>query len=104
MPKVNVTVPHALGTEEARARIQGALADAKTRYADRVSDLSERWEGDRGEFSGRAMGFKVSGTIAVRPDAVEINGDLPLAASMFKGQIEAKIRERASQLLASEPV
>ena len=100
MPKLHVTVPHSLGTEEAKSRIQGAIADAKTRYADRVSDLSERWEGDRGEFSGRAMGFKVSGDIAVRTDAVEITGDLPFAAAMFKGQIETMIRDRATKLLA----
>lgn len=100
MPNVNVTVPHALGTAEAKARIQGAIADAKTRYADRVSDLQERWEGDRGEFSARAMGFNVSGNLIVRPDTVEITGDLPLAAAMFKGQIEAMIREQAAKLLA----
>ena len=100
MPKVNVTVPHALGTAEARSRIEQAIAEAKTRYADRVSDLTERWEGDRGEFSARAMGFNVKGQIAVRPDQVEINGDLPLAAAMFKGQIEAMIRDRATKLLA----
>ena len=100
MPKLNVTVPHALGTDEARSRIQGAIAEAMGRYGDRVSDVQERWEGDRGEFSGRAMGFKLSGSIDVRPDAVEIRGDLPLAASMFKGQIEAMIRERATKLLA----
>ena len=100
MPKVNVTVPHALGTAEARSRIEQAIAEARTRYADRVSDLSERWEGDRGEFSARAMGFNVKGRIAVGPDQVEINGDIPLAAAMFKGQIEAMIRERATKLLA----
>ena len=100
MPKLNMTVPHSLGTEEAKRRIQGAIADAKTRYADQVSDLHERWQGDRGEFSGRAMGFNVSGNLNVRDDAVEISGDLPFAAAMFKGQIEAMIRDRATKLLA----
>jgi hypothetical protein len=101
MPKVNVTIPHQLGTAEAKTRIQGALAEAMGRYGDKVSNLQERWEGDRGEFSGKAMGFNLSGTVTVRPDAVEIRGDLPLAAAMFKGQIEAAIRERGSKLLAS---
>ena len=100
MPKLNVTIPHQLGADEARRRIQGAVAEAMGRYGDKVSNLQERWEGDRGEFSGKAMGFNLSGTVTVRPDAVEIRGDLPLAAAMFKGQIEAAIRERGSKLLA----
>jgi hypothetical protein len=101
MPKINVTIPHQLGTTEAKNRIQGAVAEAMGRYGDKVSNLQERWEGDRGAFSGKAMGFNLSGTVTVRPDAVEVQGDLPLAAAMFKGQIEAAIRERGSKLLAS---
>ena len=46
------------------------------------------------------MGFNVKGHVTVRADAVEINGDLPFAATMFKGQIEAMIRDRATKLLA----
>ncbi len=77
MPKLNVTIPHQLGTTEARSRIQGAVAEAMGRYGDKVSNLQERWEGDRGEFSGKAMGFNLSGTVTVHPDAVEIQGESP---------------------------
>ncbi len=100
MPKLNVVVPHQLPTEDAKGRIQGMVSDAMAKYATQVSDFTETWDGDQGSFSGRAMGFAVSGTVDVRPGEVAINGDLPLAATMFKGQIEAMIRERAGKLLA----
>ena len=100
MPKMTVKVPHQIGQEEARTRIQRLLADVKDRYAGQISDVEERWSDNRGEFSLRAMGFNVSGTLEVRPDEVELNGDLPFAAMPFKGRIETTIRERAEQLLA----
>jgi predicted NBD/HSP70 family sugar kinase len=100
MPKLNVVVPHQLTTEEAKGRIQGMVSEAMAKYSTQVSDFSESWNGDQGKFSGRAMGFSVSGTVDVRPGEVAINGNLPLAASMFKGKIEEMIRERAGKLLA----
>ena len=100
MPKLNVVVPHQLTTEEAKGRIQGMVSEAMAKYATQVSDFSENWTGDQGKFSGRAMGFSVSGTVDVRPGEVAINGNLPLAATMFKGQIESMIRDRAGKLLS----
>lgn len=100
MPKVKVVVPHKLSPEEAKGRIQGMVTEAMGRYAGQVGDFKEHWDGDRGEFSGKAMGFNVSGSVDVRPGEIEINGNLPLAASMFKGQIESLIKERAGKLLA----
>jgi len=100
VPKMTVRVPHQLGQQEARSRIQGLLADVKERYAGQISEVQERWSENRGEFSLRAMGFNVSGTLDVRPDEVELVGDLPFAAMPFKGRIETTIRERAEQLLA----
>lgn len=100
MPKINVVVPHQLSTDEARGRIQGMVSEAMAKYATQVSDFSEEWTGDTGTFAGKAMGFSVSGTVDVRPAEVAINGNLPLAATMFKGQIESMIRERAGKLLA----
>ena len=100
MPKLNVVVPHRLSQDEAKARIQNLLTDLKTQYAGRFEDLQESWSDHEGRFSVRAMGFKVSGTLAIRPSDVELSGDLPLAATPFKGRIEEVIRERAERLLA----
>jgi hypothetical protein len=65
-----------------------------------VTDLKESWSGTGGEFSFRAMGFSLSGTLAVTPNDVEMKGNFPFAAVPFKGKIESMIRTRAEQLLA----
>jgi predicted NBD/HSP70 family sugar kinase len=101
MPGMKIVVPHTLTTEEAMGRIQNLLTEIKRDYGDRVSDLKEQWTGDRGEFSFRAMGFAVSGTLQARPGEVVLEGTYPWAAAPFKGKIESMIRDRATQLLAS---
>jgi len=101
MPGMKIVVPHTLTVEEAMARIRNLLAGIKRDYGDRVSDLEERWTGDRGEFAFRAMGFAVSGTLHVRSGEVELDGQYPWAAAPFKGKIESMIRDRATQLLSS---
>lgn len=100
MPKMSVTIPHTLGEEEARRRVQGMISNMKEQYGDRVSDLHEEWNGDTGRFSLKAMGMSLKGTLQVTDNAVKVDGDLPWAAKPFQGTIEATIRERAERLLA----
>lgn len=99
MPKISIVVPHQLGEEEARARIQHLLTDMKSRYASYFTDLQEQWSNNTGRFSVKAMNFNVKGGVTVRPTEVAIDADLPLAATPFKGRVEQLIREQAKQLL-----
>lgn len=100
MPKLNMSVPHRLPQDEALNRIKRLLGQVKQQYADKISDLREDWEDNIGTFSFSAMGFSVLGTLNVTPSAVELTGNLPFAAGLFKGKIEQTIRERAAELLA----
>ncbi len=99
MPKSTVTVNHQLGRDEALNRIKGLLGQAKEQYGDRITDLKENWSDNGGTFSFKAMGFKISGSLAVSDTDVVITGDYPFAALPFKGTIEATLRERAERLL-----
>lgn len=100
MPKMNLTVTHRLSQEEALRRVQGLLEDLRSQYSDQISDLREQWNDNKCQFSFSASGFSVSGTLTVTSSNVELSGDLPWAASLFKGKIESTIRERAEELLA----
>jgi len=100
MPKMNVSVPHQLDVEEAVRRIKNLVGDMKKQFGDRVTDLKEEWAGNSGQFAFKAMGFDVSGTVQVDSREVRIEGNLPFAASMFKGRIESTIQEKARELLA----
>jgi hypothetical protein len=101
MPSMTITVPHQLSQDEAMRRIQNLLSEVKRDHGDRVSDLTETWSANHGEFSFKAMGFSLSGRIDVKPDEVVMKGNYPLAAMPFRGRIESMVRERAEKLLAS---
>jgi hypothetical protein len=100
VPKINLSVPHNLGQDEARRRITSMIADSRTRFAGRVSDVAECWSGYAGAFSFKAMGFSVTGKLDVQPAQVLVEINLPLAAYPLKGSIESEIQAHARHLLA----
>jgi hypothetical protein len=100
MAKLNMKFPHQLSQDEALKRTRGLLDDVKNQFAEKVSNLREEWEENTCQFSFSAKGFSVSGTLTVKPSEVELSGDLPWAATFFRGRIESTIRERAEKLLA----
>ena len=100
MPKLNMTVPHRLPQDEALKRIQGLLNNVRTQFADKISDLHEEWNDNVGRFSFSAMGMPVSGTLTVKPSEIELSGDLPALAVLYKSKIESTIRQQAETLLS----
>ncbi len=99
--KLNMTVPHDLTQDEAIRRIQSLLGDLEKEFAGKISNLCEEWNGNTDKFSFLAKTkFSISGTITVKDREVELSGNLPLAAILFKEKIESSIRERAENLLA----
>jgi hypothetical protein len=93
-------IDHQLGEQEALGRLKGMLAQVKENYGSQVSDLQEHWTDTGGNFSFKAMGFKISGDLAVTDSKVMIDAEFPWAAKPFQGTIEATIRERAERLLS----
>lgn len=100
MPSLNIVVPHSLPLEEAAERLKTLLTKIKDKYAGQISNLEEKWGENSGEFSFSTMGFKTSGKINLDPNQVTIDGHLPLAAALFKGQIETAIRDQITKTLA----
>ncbi len=100
MPKVNVSVPHKLGADEAKRRIQSLITDSKSKFGSQATDVRETWTENHNDFGFKAMGMSVTGSLDVQPSAVGISMDLPFAALPFKGKIEKEISDRAKELLA----
>jgi hypothetical protein len=99
MANFDMSVPHQLTQEEALKRIQHALAEIKKEHGDKVSNLSEKWTGNTGEFSLTVMGFDIAGKLVVNASNVAIDAELPFAASLFKGKIKELIGGKAGELL-----
>jgi hypothetical protein len=99
MASLNINIPHELEKEEALKRIQSLLQKIEMQYADKIKDLKQEWNGDTGAFSFQAMSFPVSGTLSVRDTEVVLDGELPFAASFFKGTIKSVIMDEAQKVL-----
>jgi Putative polyhydroxyalkanoic acid system protein (PHA_gran_rgn) len=95
-----VSVSHRLSQDEALRRIRSVVAHAKVKYADKINDLSDSWNGNVGAFEVSGMGQKASGTAAVNPSDVTVQITLPFAASLFKSKIESGLRDTLTRILA----
>jgi predicted NBD/HSP70 family sugar kinase len=99
MPQINLSITHNLGQDEAKRRITGLLADSRTRFAGKLNNMVESWNGYTDAFSFDALGFSVDGKLDVEPAQVHIEMNLPWAAYPLKGRIEDEILSHARQLL-----
>ena len=101
MPKLSLTVPHHLGVEEAARRLKERYDAVKAEQGGQIKDLEEQWDGQTLRCRFEAMGLKVEGAATVQAEAVQVDAHLPLAAAMFKGFIESRVRDELDKLLAS---
>lgn len=100
MPKIRLSVPHVLGQEEAKKRVVNLLSESRARFGDKISDVTETWNGSVDNFSFRVLGFSVAGKLDVQPAELLIDIDFPFAALPFKGRVESEILSHARQLLS----
>ena len=100
MPSVTVTVPHNSTPEEVTARLKRLMAKAMARNQDKVQNFVEEWSDTGLKFSFTTYGFNVGGTVAVDPTNVQVVGNLPFAAMMFKGKIEQGLKDELTKALA----
>ena len=101
MPKFGVRVPHTLSKDEARSRLERFVEVIEQKYADKVSDLRKSWEGDTLKFHFKTYGIALDGGITVADNELDLAGNLPFAAMMFKGKIESEVREQLARLMRS---
>ena len=100
MPSIKLSVPHKLGADEAKRRVTKLISETREKFGHQVSDVRESWDGNRGDFGFKAMGFNVSGNLQVQPATVDVEIQLPFAALMFKSRVENEISNKAKELLA----
>jgi putative polyhydroxyalkanoate system protein len=100
MPSLSITIPHSLSAEEATARLKSLFDKLKQQHQDKMSNLEEKWDGNRLEYGFSTFGFNIKGDMNVEPNEIRVNGSLPFAAMMFKGKIEESVRHELEKVLA----
>jgi hypothetical protein len=99
MPKFNLQVPHTLEKQEARSRLERFVETLQQKFQNQVSDLHQSWEADTLRFRFKTYGIQLDGGITVGDRDLSVAGDLPFSAMMFRGKIEAGIREQLERLV-----
>lgn len=103
---ITVTIPHALGREEARRRIETGFGQLRQQMTGggvgmlgNAIAFQERWEGDCLHFEGSGLGQKITGRLDVRDNAVEIQLDLPEILAAIADRITGRLKTTAQKLL-----
>lgn len=103
MPQFNVSVPHHTTKDEATEFVKNVIDKLGERYADKIKDLEQEFDGEKLNFSFKTLGIKVTGEGTVDDENVNIKGNLPIVAAMFKGQIESGLRDSLERLMKPKP-
>lgn len=96
-----VLIPHQLGRQAARQRIENELARIHSEVAAFATIIEERWLEDRLEFHLRLLHQHLTGRIEVLDEAVRVEVDLPWILRALAGPIGARIREVGMPMLNS---
>jgi putative polyhydroxyalkanoate system protein len=99
---VTVNIPHSLGKDEARRRIEdgfGRMRQQMTGGFGAVLAFQEHWEGDRLQFEASGMGQKMTGRLDVLADSVQVQLDLPEILAALAEKISGRLKQEGQKLL-----
>jgi hypothetical protein len=96
-----VVIPHRLGRQAARQRIESGLAQIHTEVAAFASIQEERWLEDLLEFRLGLLHQHLTGRIEVLDESVRVEIDLPWILRAVAGPIAARIQQVGTAVLNS---
>ena len=95
---IQVDLPHRLGAEEARRRIDGGIGKLKD-FVPGGAEVRSAWAGERLGLQVTALGQEVNAQLDVRDTFVRVELLLPPSLAFFGKAIEATLRRKGSDLL-----
>ena len=95
---VSVDLPHRLGAEEAKRRLDGGM-ERLHEFIPGTAEVRSAWTGDRLALQVTALGQEVNAQIDVRDTIVRVELLLPPALAFFGQAIEAALRRGGEDLL-----
>lgn len=96
---VQVNIPHRLGRDEAKKRIDSGLGKLLEPLSSVVQIEHNEWTGDQLAFSASAMGQAVPGSIEVEDANVRVTLELPWLLASLADKAKAVIEQRTGILL-----
>ena len=99
---ISINIPHALGKDEARRRIDESFSNLQMQMSGGMLGLmsfTRQWEGDRLSFSGGGLGQKINGRLDILPETVQIQIDLPERLAAIADRITGRLQHETKKLL-----
>jgi hypothetical protein len=98
-----VSIPHRLGRQEAKRRLDSGINRLRPELAGLISTLDYSWDEDRLNFSASAMWQPITGAIEVLDDTVRIEIDLPWMMRLLADTVAKQVRGRSIAMLEKPP-
>lgn len=95
---IEMDLPHKLGREAARARIDGGIGKLAS-FVPGGAITDQRWDGDTLHLAVEAMGQRIASRLTVLDDKVHAVFDLPPFLALFADRIRAKLAKDGPKLL-----
>jgi putative polyhydroxyalkanoate system protein len=96
---VIVSIPHQLGKEEARRRLQGGVGRLREQFGDKVGKIEDTWAGDHADFRVSILGQSVSGGLDVTEHEVRVEVQLPWMLAMVAEKAKGLIQKQGTLML-----
>ena len=95
---ISFDLPHSLGAEEARRRIDGGVGNLKD-HIPGAAEVRSAWSGDQLGLQVLAMGQEVNARLDVQESVVRVEMLLPPALSFLSKPIEIAMRRGGESML-----
>ncbi len=100
MNNLTMSIPHRLGRDEARRRIEDEVGTVRREYGALLHNLDTTWDGDRLNFSLSALGQPISGHLLVEDQVVHVDVELPWLFAMLGGAVKHQVECHGHKLLS----
>ncbi len=94
-----IEIPHQLGREEARKRLETGLGQLKHKFGAHFTSVEERWAGDHLDVAIKALGQPISAGLDVEQDHVRLEVHLPWMLAMLAEKAKGFLSKEGKLLL-----
>lgn len=101
---MRITLPHTLGKDAVRSRLEQRLGGASDKASELIGGMAQvetAWvDADHLTMTVSAMGFTIPSTVTLEDTQLLFDVDIPAGLGFARGMIESMIREKGEKLLA----
>jgi hypothetical protein len=98
-----VTVPHNLGVETARKRVEERIEQMRREYMDKIARSEVSWSGNTANLQVSALGQTASAKIDVLANSLRIEVQLPWLLAALSGKVKDVLTNNAKDSLRIGP-